>query len=61
MILLSPACASTDMYKNYKERADDFVKNIEVALQTWKDKKSIPRPESANNNSKKPFNKHKKQ
>ena len=36
----------------------DFVKNIEVALQTWKDKKSIPRPESAN---KKPFNKHKKQ
>ena len=61
VILLSPACASTDMYKNYKERADDFVKNIEVALQTWKDKKSIPRPESANNNSKKPFNKHKKQ
>lgn len=63
VILLSPCCASTDMYKNYKERADDFIKNIPIAIQAWKDNKPIPRPESANNSdvNKKPFNKNKKQ
>lgn len=44
VILLSPACASTDMYKNYKERAEDFVKNIPIAIQAWKDNKPIIRP-----------------
>ncbi len=37
VILLSPACASTDMYKNYKERAEDFVKCIPNALQYMRD------------------------
>jgi UDP-N-acetylmuramoylalanine--D-glutamate ligase len=24
-VLLSPACASLDMYRNYAHRADDFI------------------------------------
>jgi UDP-N-acetylmuramoylalanine--D-glutamate ligase len=29
IVLLSPACASYDMYKNYKERGDDYKSIVE--------------------------------
>lgn len=29
IVLLSPACASFDMYKNYSERGDDFIRCVE--------------------------------
>ena len=30
IILLAPACASTDMYKNYMARGDDFTNNVHL-------------------------------
>jgi UDP-N-acetylmuramoylalanine--D-glutamate ligase len=29
IVLLSPACASYDMYKNYKERGDEYKSIVE--------------------------------
>jgi UDP-N-acetylmuramoylalanine--D-glutamate ligase len=32
VVLLSPACASFDMFRNYKERGDQFKKEITALL-----------------------------
>jgi UDP-N-acetylmuramoylalanine--D-glutamate ligase len=31
-VLLSPACASTDMYRNFVERGELFMKAVQEAL-----------------------------
>ncbi len=41
VILFSPACASFDMYQNYRQRGDDFKRNVHALEKDLKDLKEV--------------------